>query len=63
VSAADSPQPEETVYAGCTSCGHLEPRPEHAEDDWKPCERCGAKWPGSYSDPEEFEDYMEAQER
>lgn len=31
-----------TVYAACTACGHVEPRPEHALEDWRDCENCRA---------------------
>lgn len=48
------------VYAVCPECAHLEPRPEHALEDWHACENCGEPSPQSYAELEEAEAASEA---
>jgi hypothetical protein len=50
-----------TIYAVCNRCGHTEPRPAHAADDWSGCENCPApaREVESFDDPDIAEDASE----
>jgi hypothetical protein len=45
-----------TIYAVCTNCAHIEPRPSHAEDDWFDCEACDAHNPELHRDGSDAEE-------
>lgn len=42
-------------YAVCPECAHAEPRPDHTENDWMPCEQCGDAGPDIYHSLEDAE--------
>lgn len=44
---------ETTIYAVCTHCSHIEPRPLHSEEDWADCENCGNTSPELFTNRED----------
>lgn len=54
---------DETIYAGCHDCGHIEPRPAIAREDWRCCENChNPISPELYQSYEDAADAIEATE-
>lgn len=49
-----------TIYAVCEECAHIEPRPDHAREDWRPCEFCGNGDPVLAHDLEAAEELSES---
>ncbi len=52
---------DSTIYGVCGRCGHTEPRPAHAADDWAGCENCPApaREVEMFDDPDYAEDASE----